>query len=124
MKYLKTYENIIDWEFHNTWKDKFIDWFEENGIKKVKLPGKDSMNSIHYYPNENQYYNIMNIECKNDEIWITAEWGIGLKVGKDSWKTGFWNDDTLEEIWNYLQKLTPQEIENIKIKEEADKFNI
>lgn len=30
MKYLKTYEDIIDWEFHNMWKDKFIDWFEEN----------------------------------------------------------------------------------------------
>lgn len=27
------------------------------------------------------------------------------------------------KIWNYLQKLTSEEIENIKIKQETEKFN-
>lgn len=131
MKHLKTYEVSTDLPklsvFNNKWNDKFIKWFKENGLEKVELPEPDSINSINQIMDEDEYYYIVNVFhekfFKKDEIWITAEWKKDNHEGIDSWHAGFWDEDTLKQIWNYLQKLTPEEIENIRANQEAEKFN-
>lgn len=139
MKYFKTYEEFLS---ESKLKDKkeledfIIQWMEDNQMDKVDLPKikevvKLSSSITHwilkfiylndkYDPNDidDDPYKIIatiiNIKGKNEEL-INDYFDCSL--------TDVWEIDTLKQISDYLQGLTPEQIENQRAKNEAEKFN-
>lgn len=113
MKYLKTFESISI-----SLEDKIIQWMDDNGITKIDLPPIEEESNTFTWVLKNLHKS----DSINDSYEITANFS-GTGSNEDCGLTGIWKIKTLKQILNYLESLTPEEIEDVRIKQEADKFN-
>lgn len=112
MKYLKTYEELTISEAQKGIEN----WMKENELTEVDLSGMD----IHITQLRKIEFQMLRIS--GETLYYTNINRQPRKIGNSRWKF-VRNKSLLNQILIYLNSLTPEEIEEQKAKQEADKFN-
>ena len=122
MKYIKKFENNTD---KDLWLIRTDEPYLEISIDKLNLPQKqkDYLLNNQYIKGEKKYYNDDNKLIKIKKIYV-------IDANKDIEHYYLWDPQNEEEIGlkDYIYRgeveVTPEDIENWKIKNTANKYNL
>lgn len=130
MKYLKTYESYFDIE----WKiQEIMDWFRRNRISKVDFTKYNFEPVKNIQETEDRIITIYleSIYRQGNELGINVRKNLlypksgAVFTGKQIFRLvpTIFDKEGYKTILKQLESLTPEQIEDIRAEEEADKFN-
>lgn len=119
MKYLKTYEDF-DVDFNKELIPLIETWLQHNKLDYVRLNDiiTSGSNGINIYNSISKDGNIYRLNYK-----FVYQIGYNQLVEDHSTPLSVWTGWGAKQIWNYLEGLTQEEIEEQRASNEAEKFN-